>query len=1043
MPHRLRSRILYAVKISIASALLVLSFVSVWSSRQHTLQLEQIPESLLQKQQQQLGGQQRRRLLEKVKATLSPAAKYAIRAANEAAKANAKAQGFHIHEEAEDSDPFSISARGQGRMQHEDDHHSNSNAREVAWTKELEDNVTQWTNLDPIINGEIIKPTEIRRIRYHPGVAYMGVVVDASRHYFPMDWLKKLVVYLAKIRFNLIILRLTDDEGFAVKLKSYPQLAYSMTEQYYTPKQLKNLVAFAKEHDVTIVPEIDVPLRAASWAGIPGLVVPCANYICDLGHIVPLNIHHPEFTKILKGVLTEVIEIFDSPPMLHLGGTTSLRNADECLEEAGITKGFDWESFEDMLSTILNDISYPEERVIRNKVVKSGDDDDIPRDHENGQNQKPEIQVGGIVHYWNALPRGEETQKDEDEKNKEAKEDKEEGGRKPEAIISAQLDFSQDNGDNFFDIYRNTNEIMNLPNKPKALVVGTLYLTTELWFQRNVASRLIAVVMAAAAAQDDTDRRRTKSPALSLANFPSSFQKTCHSILVAPSSKLCDLNGEAVMEYNAYIKVQMHLNKKRKDANCKRVAVGTTTRVFKPFRPDQNYASQMGNEMFFTNFHRPVAALPLSSESYKEQKEFKVKPNNVPDIVKKLGARKTKKTGIILDLANSLGNAQRVLSILQGYIVPLGLDLLQLRISDDFAFGVKLQVQQKLGQSLWSTELSRPIPKVQDFAPVVQAAKEYNVEVFPEITITTNAGGWVRGGFLVNCPLFFCKRGDAIPNDISNPQLLPVVYSVLREVREVFSNSTYFHLGADERVDTMKCYEEAGLLKDEDPPFGIFEAKLEKLVTMLGIDPGKVLRWDNGEQLSYKDRVGGITHYRVNDDPEQMPDIREEEPYFVTADILEGSSFYTVYKRTRDLVALKPVGIMGELRTLDEEIWKAQHVGLRLLSFLLGLSSSSRRKGRGILSHADFNKQVLKLCQELNFPEYEGDPKCNAAREALENSPAGGEGNDDEKEEDTGAPATAHPIANSKFRESLCSEWTRERQVMSMKEEFLLPKTKT
>jgi hypothetical protein len=67
--------------------------------------------------------------------------------------------------------------------------------------------------------------------------------------------------------------------------------------------------------------------HGGGWAGIPGLIVQCPMFICDKGYGVPINVTHPRFREILTDVLREIVDIFDNPPYLHLGGTLDDRTA--------------------------------------------------------------------------------------------------------------------------------------------------------------------------------------------------------------------------------------------------------------------------------------------------------------------------------------------------------------------------------------------------------------------------------------------------------------------------------------------------------------------------------------------------------------------------------------------------------------------------------------------------------------------------------------------------------------------------------------------
>jgi hypothetical protein len=63
--------------------------------------------------------------------------------------------------------------------------------------------------------------------------------------------------------------------------------------------------------------------HGGGWAGIPGLIVQCPEFICEKGYGVPINVTHPKFRGVLTDVLREIVDIFDDPPYLHLGGKTT------------------------------------------------------------------------------------------------------------------------------------------------------------------------------------------------------------------------------------------------------------------------------------------------------------------------------------------------------------------------------------------------------------------------------------------------------------------------------------------------------------------------------------------------------------------------------------------------------------------------------------------------------------------------------------------------------------------------------------------------
>lgn len=223
---------------------------------------------------------------------------------------------------------------------------------------------------DPLFVTPLHVPiSKIPRVPWEPQVPYLGVLVDAGRHYFPISWWKHLIVHLYKLKFNLIHFRLTDDQTFNIQLESYPELAnpvkleYNNMNKTYTTQEIRELVTFAKDYNISFMPEINLPGHAGGFASIPGLVIMCAEFICRTGYGLPLNVEHPQIKTILKGILKEIIDIFGNPPFLHLGGD-EVNMADPCFDEVHKIP-FDYANFESDLKGILRELRYPEERVIR------------------------------------------------------------------------------------------------------------------------------------------------------------------------------------------------------------------------------------------------------------------------------------------------------------------------------------------------------------------------------------------------------------------------------------------------------------------------------------------------------------------------------------------------------------------------------------------------------------------------------------------------------------------------------------------------------
>jgi hypothetical protein len=319
---------------------------------------------------------------------------------------------------------------------------------------------------DTIMLGLPRKP-----LPFKPAVPYLGVLIDAGRHYFPLSWLKRVVDRLADMNYNLIHFRLTDDQTFNVLLDSHPELAFPTSVDnpnlaVYSVSELRELTAYAKSKGIRIMPEVNVPGHAGSWAGVPGLIVQCPEFICDKGYGIPLNVTHPALRTILTDVLKELVDIFDDPPFVHLGGD-EVNMAGPCFQEVGATI-FDYPAFEVLLKKIIADVGYPEERVVRWEMT----------------GQANLERAGGIEQYWLSHPG-------------------QRGQRRPlpkgPFFVSTWLYFDTNGDENSHTVYTKSHKSFHLTNGllPTAIIAGTFELSVDFWFERNILGRLLSVAMGA------------------------------------------------------------------------------------------------------------------------------------------------------------------------------------------------------------------------------------------------------------------------------------------------------------------------------------------------------------------------------------------------------------------------------------------------------------------------------------------------------------------------------------------------------------------
>jgi hexosaminidase len=178
-----------------------------------------------------------------------------------------------------------------------------------------------------------------------PKFQWRGMHLDVSRHFFSKEFIKKYIDYLAMYKMNTFHWHLTDDQGWRIEIKKYPKLTEvgawrngSMTGHYtdqtfddiryggfYTQEEIKEIVAYAKERYITVVPEIEMPGHAlAALASYPEFSCTGGPFEVGKSWGVFDDVFCPkdETFTFLENILAEVIALFPSE-YIHIGG-------DEC-----------------------------------------------------------------------------------------------------------------------------------------------------------------------------------------------------------------------------------------------------------------------------------------------------------------------------------------------------------------------------------------------------------------------------------------------------------------------------------------------------------------------------------------------------------------------------------------------------------------------------------------------------------------------------------------------------------------------------------------
>ncbi|MER5604101.1 beta-N-acetylhexosaminidase [Streptomyces sp. NPDC002265] len=185
-----------------------------------------------------------------------------------------------------------------------------------------------------------------------PRFRWRGLMLDVARHFMPKEGVLRYLDLMAAHKLNVFHFHLTDDQGWRVEIKKYPKLtetgswrartkfghrASPLWEEkphggHYTQDDIREIVAYAAERHITVVPEIDVPGHSqAAIAAYPELgntdvVDTSALTVWDNWGISPNVLAPTDNTlRFYEGVFEELLELFPSE-FVHVGG-------DECLKD--------------------------------------------------------------------------------------------------------------------------------------------------------------------------------------------------------------------------------------------------------------------------------------------------------------------------------------------------------------------------------------------------------------------------------------------------------------------------------------------------------------------------------------------------------------------------------------------------------------------------------------------------------------------------------------------------------------------------------------
>ncbi|HEY6122538.1 MAG TPA: family 20 glycosylhydrolase [Pyrinomonadaceae bacterium] len=161
-------------------------------------------------------------------------------------------------------------------------------------------------------------------IQDQPRFPWRGLLIDVGRHFEPIEVLKRNLDAMAAVKSNVFHWHLTEDQGFRVESKKFPKLHLLGSDgHYYTQDQVRDLIAYARDRGIRVVPEFDIPGHSTSWlVGYPELGSAPGPYSIERqpGIFEPaLDPTRDEVYKFLDGFLGEMASLFPDAYM-HIGG---------------------------------------------------------------------------------------------------------------------------------------------------------------------------------------------------------------------------------------------------------------------------------------------------------------------------------------------------------------------------------------------------------------------------------------------------------------------------------------------------------------------------------------------------------------------------------------------------------------------------------------------------------------------------------------------------------------------------------------------------
>lgn len=183
------------------------------------------------------------------------------------------------------------------------------------------------------------------RVEDEPLLHYRGIMIDVARYFRTVEEMKQVIRLMARYKLNVLHWHLTDDQGWRLEIRKYPKLTQLGSQRpcsptiedpgvagnqphggFYTQQEVRDVVAYAKAHGITVIPEIEVPgHNCALMAAYPELgnddIPGYAPRVATGWGVHPyVMAPKPATFTFIRDVFDEVCKLFPDAPYIHIGG---------------------------------------------------------------------------------------------------------------------------------------------------------------------------------------------------------------------------------------------------------------------------------------------------------------------------------------------------------------------------------------------------------------------------------------------------------------------------------------------------------------------------------------------------------------------------------------------------------------------------------------------------------------------------------------------------------------------------------------------------